>query len=266
MSLLNGCGSSAPKLSEAEQAEVEPYVQLFGKAAILAYLDESKSNSDVRYLQYLISKGADVNAKGKNNDTPFEIASEFGTVDVVKFLVSKGAEVNANNTATLFRAARNDNVEVAKFLVSKGADVNAKNFSKYTPLHLATQKGNVDVVKFLVSKGADVNAKNDQEDVPLHYARQVDLVEFLISKGADVDAKDSEKSTPLHNAVRRWADVYTQGTDRENCIDVIRYLVSKGADPNAQAEGYSAGTPLGLAERANVPEKAEIVRILSGGK
>ena len=88
-------------------------------------------------------------------------------MEVVQYLVSKGAEVNAKNcvgNTPLYFASRVNSVEVVQILVSHGANVNAKcegwEYKGRTPLHgAADYNSNVDVLKYLISQGANVNAK-----------------------------------------------------------------------------------------------------------
>ncbi len=46
---------------------------------------------------YLISKGADVNAKAKNGSTPLHMAARWGRLKPAQVLIQKGVDVNALN-------------------------------------------------------------------------------------------------------------------------------------------------------------------------
>lgn len=48
-------------------------------------------------VKYLISKGADVNARDSNNGTPLMIASNLGHLDILRCLIANGADINAKN-------------------------------------------------------------------------------------------------------------------------------------------------------------------------
>ena len=48
-------------------------------------------------VEYLVSKGANIEAKDDYNYTPLHLASYFGKPDIVKYLVSKGANKNAKD-------------------------------------------------------------------------------------------------------------------------------------------------------------------------
>ena len=47
---------------------------------------------DVEVMKFLISKGADINARNGNGYTPLRYAEFSGDSDIIQFLVSKGAE------------------------------------------------------------------------------------------------------------------------------------------------------------------------------
>ncbi|GHT20696.1 hypothetical protein FACS189419_00260 [Planctomycetales bacterium] len=179
--------SSYPRFTVAEQEKIDEFCEKYGtdvKAVISLYgqdgisLHIAANNGNVAVVKYLVSKGADVNAKTESGGTLLHVA-----------------------------AAWNENVEVAKYLVSKGADVNAKTESGFTPLHAAIQNENVEVAKYLVSKGADVNAKTELGETLLHTAaawnKNVEVTKYLVSKGADVNAKTELGETPLDIAKRK---------------------------------------------------------------
>ena len=62
--LLSGCGGGTPKLTPAEQAEVDKYIQWHGRDAIAAYLSDVKYGADeklvLKYVKFFVSQGASV--------------------------------------------------------------------------------------------------------------------------------------------------------------------------------------------------------------
>jgi ankyrin repeat protein len=219
-----------------------------------------------QYIDAGLSQCVHVNAKTTihHGGTPLCIAAAWNSnLEVLKYLVSRGADVNARNndgaTPLHYVAHHNpDNIEVFRYLVSQGADVNAKLHWGHTPLHdFAMRHGsNVEVLKYLVSKGAKVYAKNDWGDTPLHFAAKhnpnVEVLKYLVSQGAGVNAKNNGGWTPLHEAAAHNSNV-----------EVLRYLVSvPGADVNVRNnwEGKTQ-TPLDLAE---TEEKKSILRAAGG--
>ena len=99
-------------------------------------LSAAKSG-DVTEVSRLLAEGADINARGKDDETPLHAAVE------------------------------EEREEIAELLISKGADVNAMADDGSTPLHWVKSK---DVAKLLIANGADVNATDEKGKTPLYHA------------------------------------------------------------------------------------------------
>jgi ankyrin repeat protein len=118
----------------------------------LAYktIHEAAAKGDLADVKRHLQKGTDVNSKDNNDWTPLLYSAFYGKQDVVKFLVSKGADVNAKSVATgwttLYVAADKGHFEVVKILVSAGANVNAKDIVGMTPIRAAIGDGHNDVI------------------------------------------------------------------------------------------------------------------------
>ena len=110
----------------------------------------SKVSIDI--IEFLVSMGADVNAKNNEDITPLHItAFDNPDVNIVKYLVSQGANVNATQKVDrnddygdtpLHDAAKNNtNPEVVRYLVSvRGVNVNLKNRASQTPFDKANSE------------------------------------------------------------------------------------------------------------------------------
>jgi len=75
-------------------------------------------------LKYFVSKGADVNAKGKDGFPPLHVASYYGKLAAAKLLVSKRASVNtkSNDGWTPLDYARDQTEDaMVRYLQSVGA-------------------------------------------------------------------------------------------------------------------------------------------------
>ena len=152
-------------------------------------------------VRRLVDCGADVNAANKYGDSLLHMAARTGNVAIAEFLVSKGAAVNADadNRPTdqigytpLLWAAECGHVDMVRFLISKGADVNAANRYGDTPLFWASFDGNAAIVEFLISKGAEVNAANQDGDTALKLAGLYGHADVLkVLNGIVGDTRDS---------------------------------------------------------------------------
>ena len=144
-------------------------------------------------VQRLIAKGADVNAANEYEWTVLCSVAFSGNTRVARLLIDHGADVNYRWTAgSLLQMAINldANEEMAKLLVESGARPQGFSFGN-TELHLAAMKGLSGLVPLLVKLGADVNAVNEYKRTALYYAAKHghrQAADALIAAGANKSA------------------------------------------------------------------------------
>ncbi|MBS9530973.1 MULTISPECIES: ankyrin repeat domain-containing protein [unclassified Wolbachia] len=208
-------------------------------------------SGDANQVADLINKGADVNARGNNGNTPLHLAALADELQVAEKLIEGGADVNAKNNhdaTPLHWAALNQNVNIVEKLIEKGANVNEKNKYDNVPLHYAAGYGSLSVIEKLIEKGADINAKSSNGDTPLHLATKnshLDVLEKLIKEGANVNERNKYGNIPLH-----WAASYGR-------LSIVEELIEKGADINAK--NNNGNTPLHWAVKSSHLEVAKFL-------
>lgn len=112
-------------------------------------------------LGLLLEAGAKVNAPNNYGITPLMRAiqrqSLYG-IDIVNFLLDKGADINAQTPTgetALTVASGNGYKDVVKLLINRGANVNIKGGrSNVTPIKVARERGHEDIVTLLKNYGA----------------------------------------------------------------------------------------------------------------
>ena len=90
-------------------------------------------------LNYLISKGANINAKDEGGDYIIHYASKNGLLSIVQYLIEK-----------------------------QNIDINIKGNNERTPLHCACEEGHIPIAEYLISKNANVKTKVEFEETPFH--------------------------------------------------------------------------------------------------
>jgi len=89
-----GSVTTAPRFTPAEQAEVDKLLAEHGRDAIIRYMTTVNRRTDenriLRYLEYFVSQGADVNARHMGA-TPLDMAEVFEFTAVTEYLTSVGA-------------------------------------------------------------------------------------------------------------------------------------------------------------------------------
>ncbi|XP_061385224.1 poly [ADP-ribose] polymerase tankyrase [Danaus plexippus] len=215
-------------------------------------------------MEMLIRKGARVNEKNKEGQTPLHVATESSHLDAMDLLLRHGAKVNAcdgRGESALAIAARRDSPAACRLLLACGAhdtehDNTCDNDDACTnaaALRLleAARTGDVETARdILDARPRLVNCRDvdGRHSTPLHFAagyNRLPLAQLLLQRGADVHAKDKGGLVPLHNACSYGH------------YEVTELLVSAGAGVNA-ADLWRF-TPL---HEAAAKGKADIVRLL----
>jgi hypothetical protein len=147
-------------------------------ASLRNFAAESIERRDlVKLVEFLIEKGAEVNAVDELGDTPFMHCASDGETGLCKFLVERGADpsIKRNDGGTALHAAAGScHVDVFRYLVEEcGLDIDAEskdeNMRPRTPLFLAAMHGNMKACTYLLGKGARVDGGRQ----PLIAAAQV---------------------------------------------------------------------------------------------
>ncbi len=203
---------------------------LLSKGAKIENLPAAIVAGNLPMVKDLVAKGADVNPDG---NTPLFYAIKNNQNKIAKYLISAGADINAKNdngTSPMHIAAQSGNIKMAKFLLKKGAQLEAKDNGNATPLYYAAASNQDKMVKYLLSKGANPNAVLDNWTALWFVCSRgkKKMVETLLAGGADVNYETDLASNPVDAVVRLCGDCSLQ--DKE---DMLKTLIKYGADINA---------------------------------
>uniref|UniRef100_A0ABM0GZC7 Ankyrin repeat domain-containing protein 17-like n=1 Tax=Saccoglossus kowalevskii TaxID=10224 RepID=A0ABM0GZC7_SACKO len=121
----------------------------------LTPLMEAASGGYAEVGRVLLDKGADVNAAPvpSSRDTALTIAADKGHYRFVELLLSRRAQVDARNkkgNTPLWLACNGGHLDVVQLLVIAAADIDAQDNRKVSCLMAAFRKGHVKVVRWMV--------------------------------------------------------------------------------------------------------------------
>src|SRR5579871_370780 len=140
--------------------------------------------------------------------TPLHAAARNGRLEIVRYLISMGADVNArrkDGDTALLESAYQGHLAVSNLLIESGANVNLPGVGA-SPLHWAAERGHLDVVRLLLDRGADIAARDDEENrTPLMRAvaaGQMETSRLLIKRGAALNARTRHGSEAIHLAAQ----------------------------------------------------------------
>jgi len=219
---------------------------------------------DIEKVRELINGGVDVNIRqDKSGSSPLMVAcAREGTDDIIEFLLSRGAEVNVkgNNGYTPLMWAAENSLAAVNMLIAGGARADAVADDGMTTMIKAlfgifTEDVTTEVCDTLLAHGADINAALSGGDTggltALLFAankQMPELVEYLVSKGADVNHQSDKGETALMRAC-------TEGD-----LETVKILIAAGADPSLKAGDGS--TALSIAEKRDSRKIAEYLKSL----
>ena len=170
------------------------------------FMRACRQGQDPQRLNFLLARGAGIDYRDEQRNTPLHHAASNGSLSTLNCLVDNGADIHASAPrigTPLHSTASKGSVEGVKFLVNAGADVNAKDEIIGTPLHCAAFGGSADSVRCLLSSGAQKDTCSDWVGTPLSLAAakaHTSVVQVLLDHGVDVNGPCGYFGSAAHMA------------------------------------------------------------------
>ena len=127
-------------------------------------------------MQALAGEGPGlITRRGNAAMTPLHWAVRGNALSCAEWLLSKGADVDAETEAhrtPMHRAAEWNLGEMMWLLADCGARLDPADSKERTPLHRATYIGQVETAEILIVLGADPDRRNNRGKTPLDIARK----------------------------------------------------------------------------------------------
>lgn len=265
--LAASCVAQARSVPSRKTPQTAKHLKTLDQAVL-----QATQNGDLTALKAALKRGANINARSKNGQTPLMLTVRQGNISLVKLMLDKGAKVNlqdqSGRTALSHVAAQNFTT-IVKLLQSHGARASEGDSALLLGEALM---GDPAQIKRLVAIGVDREIRDRdgrtavsilalygaKDDFPQEEPQRAYALKLLLDGGANPDASDSDNEgmTAL-----MWA-AYT------GRISMVRLLLAAGAKPDArnkmgqtalhsaaqntaEAEGLAVATVL-LAKGANV--------------
>jgi ankyrin repeat protein len=281
--LLSSCAAltSRPNQEALKKLEQEAY--------------QAFRTNDLESFKKCFSRGLPINY-GRGQETALHYVARTGNLDFTEWLLSRGADVNATDVqeyTPLHWSALRGHHEITKRLLDRNADPNARGGGgemsrsfkmRQTPFHYAAARGPLESVQLMIASGGDVNARDFKDETPLLSAlrkKKREIVDFLIGLNPEIDVQGGyDKRTPIMYAVlhgyidiaeeflRRGARVNVRETWEGNTPlhfaartaskSLVTMMLDRGAD--LKAENKYGRTPLEEAEKFGITEIADMLR------
>ncbi|XP_046385397.1 poly [ADP-ribose] polymerase tankyrase [Ischnura elegans] len=180
-----GEGSGGGSTGDQDVADL-----LRGNAALL---DAAKKGNLARVQRLVTADNINCRDAQGRNSTPLHLAAGYNNLEVAEFLLERGADVNAQDKGGLIplhNASSYGHLDIAALLIKFSTVVNATDKWGFTPLHEAAQKGRTQLCALLLAHGADPFLKNQEGQAPVDLASAED-VRCLLQ-----DAMASQQNVP----------------------------------------------------------------------
>jgi ankyrin repeat protein len=208
---------------------------------------------DVDNVRLWLDRGADINTRHTNNDTPLIIATREGHEDVVRCLLSRkkhpadtGLRNNEGHTALHVAARDGATVIALKLIAADTSTIDARDHEGATAAFYAAQTNNDTLLVKLAEADADLNLPDDKNTTPLMQAAkfaQPQAVVALLDRNVSLEARDIEGSTAL---------MYGVGGGN---MAIILALALSGA--HIEVRNDAGLNAIDMARQKNRPEVAE---------
>lgn len=215
-------------------------------------------------IQALLDKGASINAKNKNNETPLVVAlkmAQDSTIDLMLPFVNHNQSSNEGITHMHIACMRNRADIVKKFLqhgvpIDHAVNSHSLSFPGYTPLHFAVDYQCLKTVELLIDCGADVTVKDARGLTPVHLTdrfRNGSLVDLILPFHAfnGSNPVNPEGLSHFHIACTR------------NKPKIVEGFLQRGVDVNMQIPmdsfNWPGFTPLHFAIEYECRDVAELL-------
>jgi ankyrin repeat protein len=171
--------------------------------------------------------------------TLLHIASRHNHVHIMDFLCSKGANVEAldkSEATPLHYAARNECCDAITFLARKGAQMNPKDCYEFTPLAMCLLNKQITAADILLLFKADLHVKVSAKNAPvLHILCKQDILEsvrFVLDRGASLLRKDRNAESILCSSVLypEIVELICKHADEQKILSKLVRMVSTAGE------------------------------------
>ncbi|XP_065915159.1 transient receptor potential cation channel subfamily A member 1-like isoform X2 [Dysidea avara] len=199
------------KLSELQQ--IKDYTKLHSKSQHgFTLLHHAAKENKAKIIEFLVSKGCDIDADDDDEQTALHKAAMFGCSEAAKVLLENRGDVNRSdgngNTPLHIAIISGGDVKVIETLITK-ADPSIKNNKGQNALHVAVKYHKIDTIKLILNHphiSTIISDPDDEGYIPLHLAVSLghfDTTEQFLNRqdlGIDISASTKKGKTIIHLA------------------------------------------------------------------
>lgn len=214
-------------------------------AELSTYLNRAARSNHSSFVQLLLEKGADVNAKDEQDGrTVVQYAVMSYNWKCLQTLFAYGERYRPE--ILLHIAIINGDKGLLRRALHLGANPLKNKYAGNTAYHEALIYQSLGILSVLLKYCAeDTMTSTSNKTVALFYATHIgddEIVRLLLSKGANASSPDKVGFRPLHYAVGAWSKYFNNRNPLiENRLRIAKMLIDRGARASdANHHGYTA--------------------------
>lgn len=201
--------------------------RFFGPDADVTPVARMILNEDIEGLE--ASLGCDWNLNERcafseyTTELPISLALVENKHRVIEYLLSKGVDLNVKGAAAITFAVKNCDLNTIEKVIAAGARIDAENNVGSNAISCALHQERLDLLPFLQSKGLRLEADNGKSFKQAVFARQRAAVEYFLSQGFDPNLRTADMVDPMNQTAVETAAM-------NNDLPMVKLLVEHGAD------------------------------------
>ncbi len=160
-------------------------------------------HSQLRCVEVLLSRGADLSRLGPGEHVPLNLACQYASIEILELLLQRSAEMlpDAEGLFPQHLVARSGKTPQSLLLLQKyGADLNQTDkLYQWTPLFHAASEGHVECLQTLLQCGVDVDIVDEKGLSAMYYATwegHLECIRLLASVGRGVGLTTKKQASP----------------------------------------------------------------------
>ncbi|MFZ4616095.1 MAG: ankyrin repeat domain-containing protein [Rectinemataceae bacterium] len=224
---------------------------------------------------FLLTRGANPNARNSSGSAPLHEAVRAGWIDGATLLLAHKADPNARDSVDntpLHISPDSDRKRMIELLLAKGADPSLKDKNGNTVLHLGIQLGYEEALigELITAAPAIVNTANAEGDLPLIIAARSmrhGYIPLLLAEEADIFAANLRSESALSIAITRAStESLTAAASTGGGVDRTDTLNALLTPQNVNIRDNLGNTPLSIAIALKASQPAISLIVAKGGE
>lgn len=169
-----------------------------------------------------------LNKKSRIGETPLHIAVYANKIKVVEYLIQRGADVNTKagdgDTPLITAVSKDRSIKIVKLLIDAGADIKAKR-EKKPVICWAAGSGNHEAVELLLKNGAELDLNSAVFVKPVAYFREI----------FEKDPKAIRKAPAPNALLNAAMELSYYDEDKKKPLELVELFLKHGANPNLKS-------------------------------